>query len=147
MPLVIAVHLITLFCWVPAHTTKAYCASAIALSLKCRCYALFITGSLETQRYSYLIGYRLRGISSIFALCTGFTRWGCNMASSSASLKRKRRGPYLQYLQAPNPLTAMPRSTRFRYLCGITRQSRKLSTLTIIVLAIILLHTRFRISR
>ena len=32
-PLVIAVHLITLFCWVPLHTTKAYCASAIALLL------------------------------------------------------------------------------------------------------------------
>ena len=47
------------------------------------------------------------------------------MASNSASLQRKRRGPYLQYLQTPNPLTAMPRRTWFRYLSGITRQSRK----------------------
>ena len=49
------------------------------------------------------------------------------MASNSASLQRKRRGPYLQYLQTPNPLTAIPRRTRFRYLSGITRQSRKFS--------------------
>ena len=64
------------------------------------------------------------------------------MASNFASLQRKRRGPYLQYLQTPNPLTAMPRRTRFCYLSGITRQLRKFSTLAFIVLAIILLQNQ-----
>ena len=37
------------------------------------------------------------------------------MASDFPPLKRKRRGPYLQYLQTRNPLTAMPWRTRLRY--------------------------------
>ena len=51
------------------------------------------------------------------------------MASDSTPTKRKRRGPYLQYLQAPNPLTAMPQRTRFRYLSEITRSLREFSYL------------------
>ena len=47
------------------------------------------------------------------------------MASNSALPKRKRRGPYLQYLQMGNPLTAMPQRTRLRYRERMDQPLRK----------------------
>ena len=45
------------------------------------------------------------------------------MASNSIPVDRKRRGPYLQYLQTRNPLTAMPRRTRLRYHQRISQRT------------------------